>query len=164
MQLTHDNHTPTVHDKEIILICDQVNSPANAGSIFRLADAFGVKEIIFGHQLPDIKSSRLRKTARHTEKIVRFRESEHLPNTLLDLHKQGYHSIALEITDVSIPIRRLEIDTNKMVLIIGSERTGITEELLNLCKYTGHIPMYGINSSMNVAQAAGIALYELTSV
>lgn len=163
MQLNHNHHTPAKHDKEIILLCDHLSSPANAGSIFRVADAFGVQEIIFGQGLPDIKSGRLRKTARHTERIVRFRESVNPTNTLLNLHKEGYHSIALEITDSSKPIRSLTIVAPKIVLVIGGERHGITEDLLKVCKDIGHILMYGSNSSMNVAQATGIALYEITS-
>ena len=164
MQLTHSSHIAASHSKEIILICDQLTSPANAGSLFRLADAFGVQQIIFGGILPDITSGRVRRTARNTEKIIPFSKSDHLPQTIASLHKMGFQSIALEITASSIPIANLEISSHKIALIIGSERHGIHDELLELCTHTTHIPMYGANSSMNVAQAGGIALYELTRV
>lgn len=163
MQLTHAHHAPSTHNKEIILVCDHLTSPANAGSILRLADAFGVKEIIFVGISPDISSSRLRKTARNTERTVPFRESESMIQTIKSLHKESFISIALEITTDSTPISSIDLPENgKIALIIGSERSGITQETLHLCSKIAHIPMFGTNSSMNVAQATGIALYELT--
>lgn len=163
MQLTHTHHSPASHNKEIIIVCDHVSGPANAGSIFRLADAFGVQEIIFCGNTPDVTSSRLRKTARNTERTVRFRESENIAITLINLREQGFNTIALEIDSTSIPIAEVHIaNMSKISLVIGAESTGVTPEALKQCAVIAHIPMHGINSSMNVAQAAGIALYELT--
>lgn len=163
MQLTHTHHSPASHNKEIIIVCDHVSGPANAGSIFRLADAFGVQEIIFCGNTPDVTSSRLRKTARNTERTVRFRESENIATTLINLREQGFNTIALEIDSTSIPIAEVHIaNMSKISLVIGAESTGVTPEALKQCAVIAHIPMHGINSSMNVAQAAGIALYELT--
>lgn len=163
MQLTHTHHSPASHNKEIIIVCDHVSGPANAGSIFRLADAFGVQEIIFCGNTPDVTSSRLRRTARNTERTVRFRESENIAITLINLREQGFNTIALEIDSTSIPIAEVHIaNMSKISLVIGAESTGVTPEALKQCAVIAHIPMHGINSSMNVAQAAGIALYELT--
>ncbi len=163
MQLTHTHHTPASHNKEIIIVCDHVSGPANAGSIFRLADAFGVQEIIFCGNTPDVTSSRLRKTARNTERTVRFRESGNITTTLANFKEQAFTIIGLEIDSTSIPIANLESKKlHKIVLVIGAESTGISDKTLSQCEIKAHIPMYGINSSMNVAQATGIALYELT--
>jgi tRNA G18 (ribose-2'-O)-methylase SpoU len=48
--------------------------------------------------------------------------------------------------------------------LIGSEIAGISEELLKISHQIVHINMFGKNSSMNVVQAASIALYEITSL
>lgn len=164
MQLTHEAHSKPKDDaKDIIVLCDHVKGPANIGSIFRLSDAFGVNEIIFGGLSLDLSSSRLKRTARNTHEKVRFRESADLQITLQELHTQGYDSLALEITDQSIPLHTLpKIAWDKVVIIIGNENFGISENLLRKVSQTGHISMLGINSSMNVAQALGIALYEIT--
>ncbi|RMB59493.1 TrmH family RNA methyltransferase [Dokdonia sinensis] len=160
-QLSHTDHSKPHISKQIILMCDGVQSPANIGSLFRLGDAFGVDEIIFGGVQIDLSSNRLRRTARNTYEVVRFRESEYLTTTLTQLHSEGYSSIALEITQNSIPIDQIKTKPKKVVLIIGNERNGVSEELLKLSQHTAHIPMLGNNSSMNVAQAAAIAFYEL---
>lgn len=163
MQLTHNHHKPATHTKEIILICEHMSSPANAGSIFRLADAFGVQEIIFCGDQPETTSSRLRKTARNTEKIIPFRASESVNDTLQELHSRSFTSIALEITSNSTSISTIDFSViDKIVLIVGAERLGVTQQTLEQCHKVAHITMYGNNSSMNVAQATGIALYELT--
>ena len=49
-----------------------------------------------------------------------------------------------------------------MVLIVGNENFGIDKDLLEWSDQKVHINMFGINSSMNVAQATGIALFEIT--
>jgi len=163
VQLAHTHHQPATHNKKIILICEHITSPANAGSIFRLADAFGIQEIIFCGNQPEIKSSRLRKTARNTEKTVPFRASESIKNTLRELHNLSFTSIALEITSDSVALSNIDFTAiHKVALVIGAERLGVTQQTLEQCHKIAHINMYGKNSSMNVAQATGIAFYELT--
>ncbi|WP_299677385.1 TrmH family RNA methyltransferase [uncultured Dokdonia sp.] len=163
-QLTHDNHTTKVVATEIILICDHLKGPANIGAIFRLCDAFQVSEIIFSGVAIDINSNRLKKTARNTQRMVRFRESENLAITLEKLHTASYTSIALEITAKSIDIKQFDTSKlHKIALIIGDENYGVSATVLEKVHHTLHIPMYGDNSSMNVAQATAIALYALRS-
>ena len=76
---------------------------------------------------------------------------------------EGYQLLALEITDDSIPLDSISSkELKKVALIVGNEISGISEELLKLSDNRLHITMFGRNSSMNVAQSAGIALYEIT--
>jgi tRNA G18 (ribose-2'-O)-methylase SpoU len=46
------------------------------------------------------------------------------------------------------------------VLVIGHEAHGIPKPILDMCQEAMHLPMYGVNTSMNVAMAAGIAVYD----
>ena len=80
-----------------------------------------------------------------------------------DLKLRNYLIIGPEITVTSIKISDLKIPKNsKIVFVIGDEKHGISASILEICEYVVHIEMYGQNSSMNVAQAASIALYEFT--
>lgn len=161
-QLAHDHHQHKNVDDQIILLCDHVKGPANIGGIFRLADAFQVAEIIFCGTMVDITSNRLKKTARNTHSMVRFHESESILNTLDQLHTESFMSIALEITAKSTSIQEFKNTASKnIVLIIGDENHGVSDAVLEAVHHTLHIPMYGANSSMNVAQATAIALYAL---
>jgi tRNA G18 (ribose-2'-O)-methylase SpoU len=163
MQLNHYNSKFNKNIFPIVLITDSVMRPFNVGSLIRTADAFGVKKIIFGSG-PVKMNKQTWNASRATEKVVDFKQVE---NTLCEIknYKQaGYRIIALEITDESIPIKNLKNNTNQhTVLIVGSERYGITKELLDISDEVYHIEMYGQNSSMNVVQATSIALYEITN-
>ena len=162
MQLTHDSHHSYTHSKEIIILCDRIHSPANQGAIFRLADAFGVKEIVFIGAPIDIQSARLKKTARSTQQHIAYTHYECATTQLKHLQEQGYQCLALEITETSVPISQLQITQNKIVLILGNEQEGVSQGILQQVDKVMHIPMYGQNSSMNVAQAAAIALYHIS--
>ena len=78
------------------------------------------------------------------------------------LKAEGYTIISLEITTSSIDISEFSLKgIEKVCLILGSESTGVNQELLNASDFTVHIPMMGVNSSMNVATACAIVTYEI---
>ena len=162
LQHNHES-TPFSNIKNsIVLLCDGLQSPANIGAIFRLCDAFGVAEVIFNNPI-DISSNRLRRTARNTEKTVKYSLVEDLHATLLEFQEKGYATLALEISENSVPFSQIsKVVTHNVALVVGNERTGVSEEILQTVQYVTHIEMFGTNSSMNVAQATAIALYELT--
>lgn len=148
----------------IVVVCDGLESPANIGALFRLCDAMGVQEIIFCNSSFDIHSNRLKRTSRNTHTIVQYSLGADILSELKSLQKQKYQLIALEITKNSIPIQSLSVESNKIALIIGNEKNGVSEAVLQLTKTHTHIEMYGANSSMNVIQATAIALHSLTKL
>ncbi len=165
MGFQHSHHSTPFEKKghEIIVLCDGVTGPANIGGLFRICDAFGISKLIFFNSEIDLTSTRLRRTARATETKVPHLISENIHETLKQLQSEGYQSIGLEITSNSLPINKMKIsEPNKIVLVIGNERTGISNDLIKTLDALVHIEMFGENSSMNVTQATGIALYELT--
>lgn len=163
MQLIHTQNKFEEKKFPIVLLLDNITGEANIGSIFRLADAFNVEKIIFAGTPPNLNSNRLKKTARSTQQRVLFEIKEDSLAVAENLRSQGYLLYALEITSDSFPIDDFEYQPgNPLCIILGNEISGIAEELLKATDKRLHINMYGKNSSMNVAQAAGIALYEIT--
>lgn len=163
-QLNHTNTAFTKKSFPIILICDGVQSPANIGSLFRICDALGIAKIIFCNASINFSSTRLLRTARNTHKKVEYTISNNCLEEIKILKQSGYSLLALEITDNSIPIEEFDIAKDeKIAMIIGNEQHGVSDEILNQISTSIHINMYGDNSSMNVVQAASIALYNLTS-
>ncbi len=163
MQLNHEDTAFTEKQFPLVLVCYQVTGAANVGSLFRMSDAFGVEKIFFcGQKVPEF-GSRMRKTARSTEKYVPFELDENILNRITTLREEGYTIISLEITDNSVPIHSNDFSAErKIALVIGEENYGISDEILQQSDRVTHINMYGKNSSMNVAQATNIALYEIT--
>ena len=149
--------------RTVALFCDGVSLPANIGGILRLADAVGVEEVIFANTETNPDSRKVRQVARSTHQWVRYRLAADGQAALEQLIEAGYQAIALELTDRSIPLSDIRMDPEKkIVLIIGSEKSGVSWEALNIVDMCYYIPVYGRNSSMNVVQATAIALFELT--
>lgn len=147
----------------IILIADRVIGPANIGSLFRIADAFNIKKLLLCGKNTDLSSPRLLKTARATLQKVAFEQHDHTLNVCTKYLEQGYVLLALEITESSVSLDSFSFHSYpKVALIVGNENFGIDKEILKLVHKSIHINMFGENSSMNVAQSAGIALYEIT--
>ena len=163
MQHSHKSNPFSKVAHHIQLICDSVSSPANMGGLLRLSDAFGLEQVYFcnAEVLPD--SARLKRAARSTQKHVSFAEHSSSIDCVTELKAEGYFVISLEIATNSEPIQAIELPPHgKLALVIGSEQHGISEEVLKLSEAVVHIEMFGTNSSMNVTQAAAIALFELT--
>lgn len=162
-QLNHDEVEFNKEKFPIILIADRISSPANLGSLLRLADAFHIEKIMVLDSIVNLNSNRLKRTARSTEKRVAIDFYENIEKLLEEIDVKHSQFISLEITEDSTPIENLKIESSKkLILIVGEERTGVQKELLEKSAAVTHITMYGNNSSMNVAQATGISLYEIT--
>ena len=162
MQLTHYNTNFTKKQFPITLICDNITNAPNLGSLFRIADAFGVEKLIFcGEHIP--LGRKMTKTSRATEKVVNYKVETSALDVVAKLKSKNYHIISLEITSHSKPIHKFKIPKNKPIaLVVGDENFGVSDDILKLSGDVIHIDMFGQNSSMNVVQAANIALYEIT--
>lgn len=138
-------------------------TPSNVGAIFRIADALGIDSIYLTGTSITPPNPKLKRLSRSTEKSVPFRYNESALETARELRERGYKLICLEISAGSIELDKLAITpSDKICLILGSEREGIPFEILELADATAHIPMRGTNASMNVATACAIASYEIT--
>ncbi|MEQ8706284.1 MAG: TrmH family RNA methyltransferase [Phaeodactylibacter sp.] len=138
------------------LLLAGITDVRNIGSLFRLADAARLEHLYFYGAPELLEHRKVRRVARAT--------LEYVPYTALDL--EGVRALAkkrtflgLEITDKSLPYTDVEAQEGT-VLVIGQEAHGIPPEVLSLCQQAMHLPMYGVNTSMNVAMAAGIAVYD----
>ncbi|MBB4078596.1 tRNA G18 (ribose-2'-O)-methylase SpoU [Lewinella aquimaris] len=129
--------------------------------MFRLADAAGVSKLLLAGTTPTPPQPGIRKTARSTERSVPYEVVKDPVAYLARSRQSGALILALEITDQSTSLFDLDLPEpdREIVLLAGSESTGIAGELLALCDAAVHLPMYGQNTSMNVTVALGAAVY-----
>ena len=162
MQLTHYNTNFKPRTFPIILICDNVTNAPHIGSLFRIADAFGVEKLVLcGETIPI--GRKMTKTSRATEKIVPYEWHENTFDIVETYKNNDYQIVSLEITSKSKPINNFKFSKDyQTALVIGDENFGISEHILKISDAIVHIDMFGKNSSMNVVQATNIALYEMT--
>ena len=162
LQLNYYNSKFKRQKIPIVIVADRLVSHENIGGLFRISDAFWVSKIYFGGSQEKFKK-KVFNVSRSTEKVVDY---EHINDTFAlvkEFKAKKRKIIGIEITKNSNPISKVKFDKDDyFVLIFGNERNGISYDLLNLCDDIYHIEMFGQNSSMNVIQAASIALYEIT--
>lgn len=146
---------------QIVLVIDNVRSLHNLGAIFRTADAVGVKEIILSELCATPPRTEIEKTALGATQTVPWRKTEHLVQTLQELKAANYTIWALEQTPTSTDLFTTEA-SYPLALIVGHEREGVRQEILAVCDQAVELPMHGKSAhSLNVSNAAAIALYEL---
>jgi tRNA G18 (ribose-2'-O)-methylase SpoU len=149
---------------EVYLLLHNIRSTHNVGSIFRTADATGVKKIYlsgytpapidrFGKERADIC-----KVSLGAEKIVDW-ENINEPITLINsLKKEGVTIFGLEQDERSMDYRNMKKGERNLI-ILGEEVSGVEEDLLMLCDVIVEIPMLGQKESLNVSVATGVLLY-----
>lgn len=166
-QLTHADHRPSGVRLPLNIIASDLSSPQNVGSLFRLCDALGIDSLYLCGETPIPPNPKISKTSRSTEKYVVFEQHDNAVALVTALKESGAFIISLEITSSSVAIdseQFSETIRNKkpIYLVLGSEKSGVSENLLSLSDLTTHITMLGNNSSMNVISAASIACFEIT--
>ncbi|MET0388524.1 MAG: TrmH family RNA methyltransferase [Polyangiales bacterium] len=163
VQLTHAEQSRRALTFPITLIAHDVDAPVNVGSLFRLADALGSEKIYLTGSTQVPPNDKLRKASRASEQAVAYEYRPHALEVVQQLRAAGYGIVSLEITSGSSDIRSFDASRwERLALIVGAENRGVSQVLLDASDATVHIPMFGQNSSMNLATACGIALFELT--
>lgn len=142
----------------IYLILQNIRSFHNVGSIFRTADAMGVKKIYLSGFTPDPAS----KTALGAEKYVEYEKVKNTQKLIRQLKVDGFFIVSIEQSKNSVDIRKFaKREIKKTALILGNEVRGISKSILQKSDAVVEIPMRGKKESLNVSVAIGIALYAI---
>lgn len=158
----------------MIVILYNIRSMHNVGSIFRTADAIGIKKIyicgitpdpvdLWGHPRADIiKASLGAENAVPWEHVGQSLRPQAVIALIKKLKKEGYTILSLEQHATSIPLFSYKKSSQqKIALIVGNEVEGIPQSVLTHSDRIVEIPMYGTKESLNVSVAFGIAGFHL---
>ncbi len=141
-----------------ILILDCITDVRNIGAIARTAECAGVDAII----VPEKGSAQINadavKTSAGALNYVQVCKAKSLINTVKFLKDSGLQIIAAT-EKTSEPYFKLNY-TEPLALILGSEDTGISSDLLRIADHLVRIPLMGRIESLNVSAAASIIIYE----
>ena len=161
-QLEHNEYQREIKQFPLCLLAHDMEVPMNVGSLFRIADAFGVEKIYLTGNSPVPPNRKIRKTSRATENAVAYESKQDVYEVINELKQKGYLIVSLEITSNSTDINVFcKNKMDKVCLIVGSENKGVDADLLSVSDHVVHIPMFGQNSSMNVATASSVAVFEI---
>ena len=149
--------------QEIVLILENVQYAINVANIFRTAESAGVKKIyLTGISKKPPFGKGLTKVSRGAEDKVGYAYFEKTLDIVPQLKAEGYHLIAIELSDHSILLSNLKEylkDKPKVCFIAGNEDSGVNRTTIEQCDNVVTIPMYGKNASLNVNVSVGIVLF-----
>ena len=166
----------------LVLVLDNIRSCYNVGAILRTAEGFGVEKVILSGYTPRVHDARLlphlrekldreiHKTALGAEQMIEIEASDDILKRLDELKEQGWKVVGLENNISGVPLLQLNDKAlseklgNKVVLILGEEVHGISEEVGAKADLFVEIPMRGRKESFNVSVAAGIATYAIMNL
>ncbi|VXB37493.1 23S rRNA (guanosine(2251)-2'-O)-methyltransferase RlmB [Brevundimonas sp. G8] len=142
----------------IIVMLDQLTDPQNVGAIFRSALAFGARGIIVqDRHAPALAGALAKAAVGATERLPHARVTN-LSRALERLADLGWRAVGLDGTGEQTLEEAL--DRQPTVLVMGSEGDGIRRLVAEHCDVLAKIPMPGGFESLNVSNAAAVALYE----
>jgi 23S rRNA (guanosine2251-2'-O)-methyltransferase len=145
--------------RRIVVVLDQISDPQNVGAILRTAAAFSVSAAIVQDRHAPPESGALAKAASGALDIVPYVEVVNIARTLEELGKRGFWRIALA-GDGEAPLQDAPSERD-VALVLGSEGSGIRRLVRERCDVAAFVPMSSRMESLNVSNAAAVALYEL---
>ncbi len=137
---------------------DRIQDPGNLGTVMRTADAVGAKGIILIDDCTDPYdpgSVRSSMGAIFTMQLIKTSSV-----SFQDFVKRS-HSIVIGSSDSAAQDYRLVNYEGELILLMGSERQGLSDGLRDLCNQLVCIPMIGKGDSLNLAIATAVLLYEI---
>lgn len=139
----------------VILALDTIQDPGNMGTIIRIADWFGVTQVICGHGSADIYNPKVVQATMGSIARVKVFYTD-LPAWLSTEEEVTIYAAALEGQDV----RKMDKITEG-IIVIGNESKGIQPAVLDKINVRITIPRRGRAESLNASVAAGIILSHL---
>ena len=160
----------------VTVVLDNVRSLYNVGAVMRACDGAGVTRVIACGITPYPSAGRLdprrgpvaaradrelRKTALAAIGAVRVEHVTTVAEAIVRLRTEGATVVAVEIASHALPLWWSPVlDVAPLALVFGHETEGLSPEVLALVDATISIPMRGAGTSLNVATAAAVVLYE----
>ena len=144
-----------------VIVVERVANADNIGAIFRNAAAFGAAGVLLERSCTDPLYRKAIRTSMGAALSVPFARLEPWPDALGELRSQGVTLVGLATEAVqTVDIVARAVRGRPVALLVGHEGDGLSNAAIAACDQLARIPMAPGVDSLNVATAAGIALYE----
>ena len=153
---------PDEHARRPLLVLDQVTDPHNVGAILRSAAAFDALGIVTQDRHAPPESGVLARSAAGALEIVPWVRVVNLARALDEIAEAGYWRIALDGEATETLGKALE-GANRVTLVLGAEGEGLRLNSINHCDMVAKLPISPRMESLNVSNAAAVALYACTT-
>lgn len=143
-----------------VVLLDRVTDPHNVGAILRSAEVFGARAVIAPHRHSAPETGALAKTASGALERQPYLRVKNLSDAMETLRRMGYLLFGLdgEATQTIAEATEGKLD-RPIALVLGAEGPGLREKTKETCDALVKIPFAGDFGSLNVSNAAAVALY-----
>lgn len=149
--------------RPIAVVLDGIVQNHNIGAIFRLCDAFLVERLVICGTTVELRKRKLVQAARGTQHWVPWEQAESAATAVEAAKTAGAWVVVVEQTDGGTSPEDLA-PVYPACLVLGSERRGVSQQVVDMADVAVTIPMLGMVSSIYVATAAAIVLYRLSAL
>jgi len=142
---------------DLTVCMEEVHKPHNVAAIVRTADAVGVHEV---HAVwPKGGMRTMANTAAGSNSWVQVKTHPTIGDAVAVFKSRSMQILATHLSDKAVDFREIDY-TRPTCILMGQEKTGITQEALDLADQDIIIPMTGMVQSLNVSVASALILYE----
>lgn len=146
-------------DNDILILLDRVSDPHNVGAILRSSEVLGARAVIAPLRYSAPETGALAKTASGALERQPYLRVGNLAEAMLTLKSLGYTILGLDGEAEDRLETRCQITKGPIVFVLGAEGPGMRQKTQSLCDYLVKIPYASDFGSLNVSNAAAIALH-----
>ena len=150
-----------IDKRQLIVVLDQITDPHNVGAILRTACAFGADAVLTTARYAPRETGVMAKSASGALDLVPLIEVRNLGDALETLKKEGVTCLGFD-SEAPAPLRPRE-STGPLAIVLGAEGKGLRQRTRELCDEMVRLDMPGPIKSLNVSNAAAIALFAATA-
>lgn len=147
----------------LVVLLDRVSDPHNVGAVLRSAEVFGARAVIAPRHHSAPETGALAKTASGALERQPYLRVTNLAEAMDELREMGFVLLGLDgEADVTLAEAVAEAGTRPIGLVMGAEGPGLREKTRETCDRLVRIPYPGGFGSLNVSNAAAVALYAVS--